>query len=133
MTKAFPLLAALSVALLGGCASWFTTEMDDAQTLSGALAVYRASDEKKAIAVAADEEGRRTWGALYGSYSQEHANEKAVENCRKNARRAGILADCFLFAEGDAPSASTNQACRAGAVNAKRCDLQDRFFELYPR
>jgi hypothetical protein len=126
-------LAVALLAALVGCASWFTTQLGETSTLEGALRVYASSKEKKAMAVAADERGRRTWGVLYGSYTQEHANEKAIEACEKNARHSGIQAPCHLFAEGDAPAPSTVRACRAGTIGARRCELQNRFFELYPR
>jgi hypothetical protein len=119
------LAGALAAAgLLAGCQA---TRVGDAETFDEAVQVYRVSKDKKALALAADERGRRRWGAQYGSLDQERANEDAMEECQRNARRSGLEAQCYLFAVGDREPRSTLEGCRAERINPKRCAAQAKY------
>jgi len=127
------LLLACTLFTVSGCAALRATRVGQPKTLSEALTVYRKAEEKKAIAIAADESGKRTWGAFYHAKLQSFAEEQALEECERNVRTHRIKAQCWLFAEGDEPAAETQLACSRGKPNPKRCALQDRFYQLYPR
>ena len=127
------LLLALALGAGSGCEALRATRVGQPATLGEALQVYRNADEKKAIAIAVDEAGKRTWGAFYHARLQSFANEQALEECERNAAGNRIGAKCWVFAEGDEPAEDTATACRRGEPNAKRCALQDRFYQLYPR
>jgi hypothetical protein len=126
-----PLLTALAVT--SGCEAFRATRVGQPETLSEALAVYRKADEEKAIAIAADESGKRTWGAFYHASLQSFADDQALEECERNVHTHRIKAQCWIFAQGDEPAAETQLACSRGEPNPKRCALQDRFYQLYPR
>ena len=127
------LLLAFGLVAASGCEALRATRVGQPSTLSEALNIYRNAKEKKAIAIAVDENGKRTWGALYPAKLQSWAGEQAIEECERNVRQLGIRAECWLFAEGDEPAKETILACRQGRPNPRRCALQDRFFQLYPR
>jgi hypothetical protein len=126
-------LVAAVLAGAGGCEALRATRVGEPATLNEALTVYRNAKEKKAIAVAVDESGKRTWGAFYHARLQSFASEQAVEECERNADKFGVRAECWLFAEGDEPAESTGTACRRETPNKRRCAFQDRFYQLYPR
>lgn len=120
-----PLAAALlAAALLAACEA---TRVGTAASFEEAVDTYAAADEKKALAVAADERGRRRWGAQYGSVTQDRANRDAMEECQASARRHALEAQCYLFAIGNREARSTLEGCRAGRVNPKRCALQRQY------
>lgn len=116
--------ALLLLALAAGCE---TTRLAASSSFAETVSIYSSSPEKKALALAADEHGRRVWGASIGSKLQGRANDDALEECRKNAAHRGLEAHCYLFAVGNAPAAETLEACSQGRVNPKRCAAQDRF------
>lgn len=121
------LLVALALVLGLGGACTFTPP--PASSFSEALYLYASADPKKAIALAATEQGgrgRSAWGVATGHLTQGSADEKAMEACMRNAQRAGVEAPCHLFAEGDAPAPETVAACRAGQLDPYRCRLQER-------
>jgi hypothetical protein len=127
------LVLSLSLTAAIGCASLQATRVGRPTTLHEALSIYREADEKKAIAIAVDQGGKRTWGAFYHAELQGFANEQALAECERNVLEHRIRAECWLFAEGDEPSSDTTLACRSGKPNAKRCAYQDRFYQLLPR
>ncbi len=129
----FVLAIVLSLGSGLGCAALRATRVGQPATLHEALAAYRNADEKKAIAIAVSEAGKRTWGAFYHARLQGFASEQALEECERNARDHRIQSQCWLFAEGDEPVSDTALACSQGKANPKRCALQDRFYQLYPR
>ena len=116
--------AALAALLLAGAC---TTTLEGAASFPEAVRLYRLSDDKKALAVAVDERGRRVWGVMFGSLRQESANEKALEECTRNAARAGVRTTCHLFAIGDDQAPATVGACKEGRISAKRCALQSSY------
>jgi hypothetical protein len=118
----FPTLLALLLGL--GCA---TTELAPSSGFEEALDVYRLSSGKKALALAADESGRKVFYAHYGGWSQKSADEKALAACNSNAARKGIEAQCYLFASGDEAAPSTVRGCAEGRIGAKRCALQQQY------
>ena len=118
---------ALSAGVLAACQA---TRVGDAETFEEAVQTYRVSDEKKALVLAADEQGRRVWGAQYGSLDQDRADADAMEECEDNARRSGIQAQCYPFAVGDREARSTLEGCRAKRINPKRCAAQAKFGPL---
>ena len=123
---AFPLL--LGLAALAGCE---TPRLSGATTFEEAVRTYAASKGPKALALAADEGGKRAWGAQYGrSTSKERAIRDALAECDASARRLGVEAQCFLFAIGNGEPRSTLEKCRAGSIPAKRCEAQRRFAPL---
>jgi len=117
-----PLLLALLLSL--GCA---TTELDRTSGFEETLHVYSLSKGKKALAVAVDENGKRAFAALYGSWSQASADEKALVECTENAERSGVEATCYLFAIGDEAAPSTLRGCAEGRIGARRCALQEQY------
>jgi hypothetical protein len=120
------LLAAACAALLGaGCAT--TERVGDSATFAETVELYRLGDEHKALAVAVNERGRRAWGVLYGSFSEDDAREKALAECRSNAERAGVDAACHLFAVDEAAARDTVRACAEGRIGAQRCALQEQY------
>jgi hypothetical protein len=119
-----PLVAA---ALLAACEA---THVGTAETLEEAIATYRAADEKKAFALAVDEQGRRRWGAQYGGPDQERAESDAIEECQRSAQRSGVAAQCFLFAVGDREPRATLEGCRVGRINPRRCNAQAKYGPL---
>lgn len=106
-----------------GCA---TTQLPPSGGFEETLDVYRLSRGKKALALAVDENGKRVFAVLYGSWSQESANEKALAGCNEKAARSGVQAQCYLFASGDEAAPSTLRGCAEGRIDAKRCALQQR-------
>ena len=125
--KRAALALAFGVGVLAACQA---TRVGDAETFEEAVQTYRVSDEKKALVLAADEQGRRVWGAQYGSLDQDRANADAMEECEDNARRGGIQAQCYPFAVGDREARSTLEGCRARRINPKRCAAQAKFGPL---
>ena len=122
------LLPALLAAALAGCE---TPRLSGAATFEEAVRTYAASEGPKALALAADEHGRRAWGAQYGrSLSRERSIRDALAECDASARRRGVEAQCFLFAIGNAQSRSTLEKCGAARINPKRCQAQQRFAPL---
>jgi hypothetical protein len=118
------LLVALST---GGCQ---TVRVGETRSFEEAVRTYAVADDKKALAVAADEHGNRVWGAQYGSWTQERANREAMSECEANARSAGVQAQCYLFAIGGKPSRTTLDRCQSKRINPARCALQDRYGPL---
>ena len=119
--------AALGAGFLAACQA---TRVGEAETLEEAVQTYRVSKDKKALAVAADETGRRVWGAQYGSLTQDRANEDAMKECQRNAQRSGIAAQCFFFAIGDGEPRATVEGCRVGRINPRRCAAQTKYAPL---
>ncbi len=118
------LTLAVLLAGLHGCAS---DDYGTVPTLREAIDIYRASDDEKAIAVAADEGGRRVWGVAVGEFEQEAASEKALAHCAKSARSAGVGAQCYLLLVGTGSAKQTDRGCAAGSIPARRCEVQRRF------
>jgi hypothetical protein len=118
------LLALAAGGIAAGCAS---DDYGTVPTLREAVDLYRLSDEKKAMAVAADERGKRVWGVAVGEIDQDRANEKALAHCGKSARNAGLAAQCYLLAVGDRPASQTDAACEAGRISERRCEVQRRY------
>lgn len=119
--------ALAAAALLLGCQA---TRVGDAGTFEEAVRTYSVSEGKKALALAADERGRRRWGAQYGSLEQQRASRDAMEECQRNARRSGIEAQCYLFAVGDREARSTAEGCREKRINPRRCAAQSKYAPL---
>jgi hypothetical protein len=117
-----------SVALLAALAisACRTTQLEPTATLDEAVRIYRLSKDAKAMAVAADEYGKRTWGVFYGALRQDKANEEALAGCERNAARAGVRAPCYLFAIGDQPAAETVRGCAEGRIGPRRCAVQSQ-------
>jgi len=124
---ALALGAVLAAGLLAACQA---TRVGTAETLEEAIATYRASDEKKAFALVVDEQGRRRWGAQYGSLDQDRAEADAMEECQRSAQRAGVTAQCFFFALGDREPRETLEGCRSGRINPRRCAAQTKYGPL---
>jgi hypothetical protein len=116
-----PTLLALLLAL--GCA---TTQLAPTSGFQETLDVYLLSSGKKALALAADENGKKAFSVLYGDWSQKSANRKALAACNAKAARHGVEAQCFLFAIGDEAAASTLRGCAKGWIGARRCALQQQ-------
>lgn len=114
----------LALLLSLGCA---TTHLPPASGFEETLDIYRHSEGKKALAVAVDENGKKAFAVLYGSWSQASANEKALVECSKNAEKSGVQATCYLFAAGDEAAASTLRGCAGGQIGARRCALQQQY------
>jgi hypothetical protein len=117
-----PTLLALLLSL--GCA---TTQLAPSGGFEEALDVYRLSSGKKALALAVDENGKKAFAALYGSWSQKSADRKALDGCNRNAARRGIQAQCYLFATGDEAAPATLRGCAEGRIGARRCALQQQY------
>lgn len=121
-----PVLALL--AALCGCE---TPRLSGASSFEEAVRTYAAAEGPKALALAADESGKRAWGAQFGrSSSKERAQRDALAECDASARSLGVDAQCFLFAIGNAEARSTVEKCSAGRIPAKRCQAQQRFAPL---
>ena len=116
--------ATLALLLSLGCA---TTQLAPTSGFEETLDLYRQSKGKKALAVAVDEDGKKAFAVLYGSWSQASANEKALVECSNSAERSGVRATCYLFATGDQAAASTLRGCAAGQIGARRCALQRQY------
>jgi hypothetical protein len=111
--------------LLGlGCT---TTQLGPTHGFEEALGVYLLSSGKKALALAADESGRKVFYAHYGGWSQKSADEEALAACNRTAAMKGIEAQCYLFASGDEAAPSTLRGCAEGRIGAKRCALQQQY------
>jgi len=117
-----PTLLALLLSL--GCA---TTQLAPSGGFEEALDVYRLSSGKKALALAVDENGKKAFAALYGSWSQKSADRKALDGCNRNAARRSIQAQCYLFATGDEAAPTTLRGCAEGRIGARRCALQQQY------
>jgi len=113
--------------LSASCASWFSTQLEApaGAKLEDAWRLYRISEEDKAMAIAVDDSGRRVWGLVYGSMSQESANKHALEECAANAKARGMTASCHLFAVGDERAPGAVSACSDGRAPAAFCKLMD--------
>jgi hypothetical protein len=121
-------LAALAALAVSGCASWFSARLDAPQgaRLEDAWRLYQISEDRKAMAVALDEvTGRRAWGLLYGSLSQDSANRGALSECESNAKRAGISASCHLLAIGNRRPPGAVRACADGRASRGFCELME--------
>jgi hypothetical protein len=114
----------LALLLSLGCA---TTQLPPTSGFEETLRVYRFSKGKKALAVAVDENGKKAFAVLYGSWSQASANEKALVECTRNAEQRGVQATCYLFATGDEAAPSTLRGCAEGRIGARRCALQQQY------
>jgi hypothetical protein len=114
----------LALSLILGCAG---TQPAPTRGFAETLDLYRASGGKKALALAADENGRKAFAIVHGSWRQKSADEKALATCNEGAARDGVLAQCFLFASGDEEAASTHRGCAAGRIGATRCALQRQY------
>ena len=118
----FPTVLALLVGL--GCT---TTQLGPSGGFEETLDVYLLSSGKKALALAADESGRKVFYAHYGGWSQKSAEEEALAECNRAAADKGVEAQCYLFASGDEAAPSTLRGCAAGQIGAKRCALQQQY------
>jgi hypothetical protein len=109
-----------------------TTRVGETYTFEEAVRTYAAAEGRKALALAADDKGKRAWGAQYGKSlsSQERATREALEECDANAQRLGVQAECHLFAVGERQSRSTLEKCSARRINPKRCALQEQYAPL---
>ncbi len=110
-------LAACTTTLGGGA---------PARSLPEAVSVYEMMSGTKAMALAVTPEGRRTWGVA-SAQLQSSASKRAIETCEENVARLGLLADCHLLAEGNAPAQATEAACFAGTLPEQRCQAQREF------
>lgn len=115
----FPALLALLLGL--GCA---TTQLAPTGGFEETLDVYRLSRGKKALALAVDENGKKAFSVLWGSWTQGSANRKALDACNRKAARSGVQAQCYLFAIGDEAAPATLRGCAEGRISARRCALQ---------
>jgi hypothetical protein len=118
---------AAAAALLAGCKA---TRVGTTSTLQETVETYRESDEKKALALAVDERGRKAWGAQFGSLTQGSADDDAMEECRAAAQHRSIEARCYLFASGNRQARSTVEGCREGRIGRKRCAAQEAYAPL---
>jgi hypothetical protein len=126
-----PLLSVVSALLVAALAACETPRLSGAATFEEAVRTYAAADDPKVLALAADERGKRAWGAQFGrSTSKERAFRDAIDECDASARRLGVDAQCFLFAVGNKQARSTVEKCRAGRIPPKRCQAQERFAPL---
>ena len=116
-----PTLLVLLLSL--GCA---TTQLAPSSGFEETLEVYLLSSGKKALAVAADENGKKAFSVLYGDWSQKSANRKALAACNAKAAKHGVEAQCYLFAIGDQAAPSTLRGCAKGWIGARRCALQQQ-------
>lgn len=117
-----------------GTAACETTRMDDTETLEETVRTYAVSEGTKALAVAADERGKRAWGAQYGKgVSEERAVREALDVCDDSARARGVQADCYLFAVNDRQPRGTLEKCQSGRINPKRCAVQRDYAPLLAR
>lgn len=109
-----------------------TTRVGETASFEEAVRTYAVAKGRKALALAADENGRRAWGAQYGKSfsSEERAIREALDECDANARRYGVQAECHLFAVGDQPARETLDKCGARRINEKRCALQQQYGPL---
>lgn len=131
MRIAWTSLLLLVVATVFGAACE-TTRVGETETFEEAVRTYAATDGRKALALAADEHGKRAWGAQYGKSlsSEERAIREALDECDANARRYGVQAECHLFAVGEREPRETLEKCRARRINPKRCALQQQYAPL---
>jgi hypothetical protein len=126
-----PTFAVLLVLLVAALAACETPRLSGATTFEEAVRTYSAADDPKVLALAADERGKRAWGAQFGrSTSKERAFRDAIAECDASARRLGVDAQCFLFAVGNEQARSTVEKCRAGRIPPQRCQAQERFAPL---
>jgi hypothetical protein len=122
---------ALSLALALWTTACETTRLRDTETLEEAIRTYAVTEETKAFAIAADENGKRAWDSKHGKFiSEEAAIEGTLDACNDNARSRGVQADCYLFAVGDRQPRSTLEKCQSGQVNKKRCKVQQDYAPL---
>jgi hypothetical protein len=122
------LVAVLLFVPVVGCE---TPRLSGAASFEEAVRTYAAADGPKALALAADESGKRAWGAQFGrSTSKERALRDALAECDASARRLGVDAQCFLFAIGNSQAHSTLEKCSTGRIPARRCQAQQRFAPL---
>ena len=122
---------AFSFALAVWTSACETTRLRDTETLEEAIRTYAVTEETKAFAIAADENGKRAWDSKHGKFiSEEAAIEGTLEACNDNARSRGVQADCYLFAVGDRQPRSTLEKCQSGQINPKRCKVQQDYSPL---
>jgi hypothetical protein len=127
--------SALLLALVAGCASWFSTRLDApaGARLEDAWRLYSISEESKAMAVAIDDaSGRRTWGMRYAYLSQGSANEGALSECNANAKRLGIPGACHLIAVGNTRPSGAVAACADGRAPKSFCELMENLVPPTP-
>jgi hypothetical protein len=118
------ILTLLALSLVLGCAG---TQPAPSHGFAEMLDLYRASGGKKALALAADENGKKVFAVVHGTLRQKSADKKALAICNERAARRGVLAQCYLFASGDEEAASTVRGCSEGRIGAARCALQRRY------
>jgi len=111
----------LALSLILGCAG---TQPAPSRGFAEMLDLYHASGGKKALALAADENGNKAFAIASGRLRQKSADQKALATCNEGAAKRGILAQCYLFASGDEEAASTLRGCSKGKIGATRCALQ---------
>jgi hypothetical protein len=114
----------LALSLILGCAG---TQPAPSRSFAEILDLYRTSGGKKALALAADENGKKAYVIVHGTWRQKSADEKALATCNERAARSGVLAQCYLFASGDEENASTLRGCAEGRIGATRCALQRQY------
>ena len=119
-------LSLLGLALLATSACR-TTRLDSTSSFQETVAIYRETDDPKALALAADEYGKKTWGVAYGGFSEERSAEEAMALCERNAANSGVRAPCYLFAVGNRPAADTVRACAEGRIGPRRCAAQGQY------
>jgi hypothetical protein len=114
----------LALSLILGCAG---TQPAPSRGFAEMLDLYRTAGGKKALALAADENGKKAFAIANGRWRQKSADEKALTTCNEGAAKSGVLAQCYLFASGDEEAAPTLSGCAEGRIGAKRCALQRQY------
>jgi hypothetical protein len=98
------------------------TTLEPTSSLEETARMYRDANGTRALAVAADADGRRVWG-VYEAPFQRVANERAVKACTDSAAQRGVQSSCYLIAESEAPAAETMEGCRRATVPASLCKV----------
>ena len=66
-----------------------------------AIEEYRTYRAEKALALATDERGRRSWGFAFGYADAASAIERALSECRTRVTQREMDAECRIYARGD--------------------------------
>ena len=66
-----------------------------------AIEEYRTYRGEKALALATDERGRRSWGFAFGFADPASAIERALSECRTRVAQREMDAECRIYARGD--------------------------------
>ncbi len=127
MRAAARLLLPLLAAALAGCAGTASLFDFDAPAFETVVSRYSAMEDRKALALATEANGRFAWGIATGEASEADARAGAADRCRRAARSGGMRADCHAFAVDDAPARDTVEGCAARQLPSRRCFMQRQF------